>query len=98
MSNHYAVNPPKEPPTDQPSDQPAGPPEPPKEAPPKPPAEPGPSTPVEAPARMEATQAPGAAGPRTEALPDGTTSIALVLGAGISAPQAPGPEARTDVP
>jgi hypothetical protein len=47
---------------------------------------------------MEATQAPGAAGPRTEALPDGTTSIALVLGAGISAPQAPGPEARTDVP
>jgi hypothetical protein len=47
---------------------------------------------------MVAPQAPNTAPLRTEAVPDGVTSITADLGAGFAAPQAPCPEARTDLP
>ena len=89
-----ATDPPKVPTTDPPS----GPPEPPKTPAPEVPAEPGPTGPFEDPGHMVAPQAPNSSPLRTEAIPDGVTSLAADLGAGMVAPQAPGPEIRTDGP
>ena len=47
---------------------------------------------------MDAPQAPNPSGLRIEAFPGGVTPTALDLGVSPSAPQAPGPEMRTDVP
>jgi hypothetical protein len=93
-----AVDPPKVPPTDSPANQPAAPAEPPKAAPIALPSEPGPVGPFADPGGMEAPQAPNTAPLRTEALPDGVTSTTADVGAGFAAPQAPGPEVRTDLP
>ena len=99
MSKHVAVaDPPKVPESDPSSNQPAGPPEPPKVPSPDLPSEPGPTGPFANPGGFQAPQAPNTSPLRTEALPDGVTAIAGVLGAGFTAPQAPGPEIRADLP
>ena len=99
MSKHVAAtDPPKVPPTDPSSNQPAAAAEPPKDVPPQLPSEPGPTGPFPDPGGFQAPQAPNTSPLRTEASPDGLTSATADLGAGFSAPQAPGPEIRADLP